>query len=58
MSAALLVWDDADGAQSLWPGQRLSMMIDDAGAADQLRRHRRDRTILRACPAEPRPRGK
>ena len=38
MSAALLVWDDADGAQSLWPGQRLSMMIDDAGAADQLLR--------------------
>lgn len=36
MSAALLVWDDADGAQSLWPGQRLSMMIDDVSAADQL----------------------
>ncbi|MEK6788897.1 MAG: hypothetical protein AABY68_08105 [Pseudomonadota bacterium] len=38
MSAALLVWDDADGAQSLWPGQHLSMMIDDASAADQLLR--------------------
>lgn len=36
MSAALLVWDDAESTQALWPGQRLALLIDDEGAADQL----------------------